>query len=170
VRNNATNAFYWQADAMNTALQLTGQTHGNGVATTQVFDSQTGRLTDIQAGAGASVANFKYEWDTLGNLHWRKDLTQNVEEIFDAARRRHATLGALATWRRLTRTGDSHEEAFLKSTQPLRIDRRHCRSHRRGVRRSPDQRTAHERAAVGHDTAPRLIEVADAVGASDRKP
>lgn len=67
---------------MNAEGQLTGQTYGNGVATTQNFNALTGRLTSIQAGANASVASFAYMWDTVGNLQWRKDPTQNLEEFF----------------------------------------------------------------------------------------
>ncbi|HEX2886788.1 RHS repeat-associated core domain-containing protein, partial [Vineibacter terrae] len=57
-------------------------THGNAVATTQTFNANTGRLMSIQAGASAAVASFTYSWDTIGNLRWRKDAGNGLEEVF----------------------------------------------------------------------------------------
>jgi len=82
VRNDSTNALYWRADTINAEGQLTAQTQGNGVPTSQNYNNLTGRLNSIAAGASGAVASFTYMWDTVGNLQWRKDANHTLEEIF----------------------------------------------------------------------------------------
>lgn len=93
VRNAATSAHFWRAEAMNAERQLTQFQHGNGVVTTQVFEATTGRLTGIQAGPGNAVQNLSYTYDALSNLTSRTDTAQNPSQpltetfLYDALNR-----------------------------------------------------------------------------------
>lgn len=82
VRNNATNALYWQADTMDAQGHLLQQTYGNGVITQQVYETATGRLKNIYAGAGNGVQNLAYSYDSIGNQLSRNDATQSLSETF----------------------------------------------------------------------------------------
>ncbi|MBW9332388.1 hypothetical protein FEE59_02570, partial [Herbaspirillum sp. RU 5E] len=82
VRNNQTNALLWRGDTQNAMGQLLQQTYGNNVVTQQVFEATTGRLKNIYAGAGNSVQNFSYQYDSLGNMVSRADGNQNLTETF----------------------------------------------------------------------------------------
>jgi len=83
VRDNATNALYWQANAMDGAGHLTQQTYGNGVVTLQTFDPATGRVLGQSATAGAAaVQNMNYTYDSLGNLQTRSDVISGLSESF----------------------------------------------------------------------------------------
>jgi RHS repeat-associated protein len=73
---------YWTANARDAELHLIQQTAGNGVATSQSFDAETGRLTAILAGAGNIVENFSYTYDVLGNVLTRADANENLTETF----------------------------------------------------------------------------------------
>lgn len=82
VRNNATNALFWQANSQDAEGNLLQQTYGNGVVTQQVFEASTGRLKNIYAGAGNGVQNFTYGYDPIGQLSSRKDDNQSLNETF----------------------------------------------------------------------------------------
>lgn len=82
VRNNATNALYWKADARDAEGHLTQQTYGNNVVTQQVFDPATGRIKNIYAGAGNAVQNLSFTFDKRGNMLTRSDANQNLNETF----------------------------------------------------------------------------------------
>jgi RHS repeat-associated protein len=82
VSDAASENVFWTANARDAELHLTQQTAGNGVATTQSFDPQTGRLTAIQAGNAAAVADFTYVYDALGNLSSRSDANFSLAESF----------------------------------------------------------------------------------------
>jgi RHS repeat-associated protein len=73
---------YWTANARDAELHLTLQTAGNGLATAQTFDANTGLLTAITAGSAGSVASFSYTYDTLGKLITRSDANTELSETF----------------------------------------------------------------------------------------
>lgn len=82
MRNDASNALYWQADAADAQGQLTQITHGNFVSTTQTYDANTGRIATIAAGISNSVQNMSFVFDTIGNLASRTDVISNLVESF----------------------------------------------------------------------------------------
>jgi RHS repeat-associated protein len=82
VRNATNNALYWQANTMDAQGHLLQQTYGNNVVTQQVFDAASGRLKNIYAGAGNSVQNLSFSYDSIGNLQSRNDANQNLAETF----------------------------------------------------------------------------------------
>ncbi|MCE3603624.1 hypothetical protein LXA47_08390 [Massilia sp. P8910] len=82
IRNNATNALYWQANATDAEGRLVQQTYGNGVVEQQVFDVATGRTKNIYAGAGNAVQNLSFSYDLRGNMLTRNDANQNLAETF----------------------------------------------------------------------------------------
>lgn len=82
LRNNTTNALYWQADSQDAEGHLLGQTFGNGVQTAQSYNAANGRLTGILSGAGNGVQNFTYQYDSLGNITSRTDGNQSLAETF----------------------------------------------------------------------------------------
>ena len=73
---------FWTANSADAEMHLTGATAGNGVVTTNTFDANTGRLTNVRAGSNNSVAAFDYTWDTIGNLSERADGYQGTFEFF----------------------------------------------------------------------------------------
>lgn len=81
VRDNATNALYWRADARDAEGHLTQQTFGN-IATQQVFDSATGMLKHVYAGPGNVIQNLTFAFDKVGNLVSRADSNFSLSETF----------------------------------------------------------------------------------------
>ena len=63
----------WTAKAVNAWGKLEQQQYGNGVMGTAAFDSATGRITDLKAGASNYILNQHYGWDSLGQLTKRID-------------------------------------------------------------------------------------------------
>jgi RHS repeat-associated protein len=80
--DSATAQVYWTANTRDAEGHLTQQTAGNGVATSQTFDTNTGLLTGISAGSGGTVASFGYGYDTLGKLLSRSDANTSLSETF----------------------------------------------------------------------------------------
>lgn len=78
MRDFATNALLWQANALDAELRVTQETAGNGVVTNRAFDQNRGFITSVTAGAANSVANLTFTFDAIGNLTQRKDLTQGA--------------------------------------------------------------------------------------------
>jgi RHS repeat-associated protein len=70
--SNATTT-YWRAKNVNAWGRLESQSSGNGVTTVALFDPQTGRGTELGAGAANSVFHHKYTYDSLSNLKTRED-------------------------------------------------------------------------------------------------
>jgi len=93
VRRNDNNALLWKVDAMDASGQVTQQTHGNNVVTTNAFDPKTGRLTSSMAGAANGVQNMTYVYDTLGNLKQRQDGNFSQVEDFQ-----YDALNRLTAW------------------------------------------------------------------------
>lgn len=73
VRDNASDALYWQANTLDATGHLLTQTQGNNVVTQRTYDPANGRLTGILAGAGNGVQNLVYAYDAMGNLITRQD-------------------------------------------------------------------------------------------------
>ena len=48
------------------------------------YEDETGLVETLQVSGNASIQHEEYDWDVLGNLRWRKDLHQNLEETFFA--------------------------------------------------------------------------------------
>ncbi|HEY2010592.1 MAG TPA: FG-GAP-like repeat-containing protein [Rhizomicrobium sp.] len=71
----------WTLNARDAELHITSQTAGNNVTTTQSFNPQTGLIQSQVAGGGA-VANFSYQFDTIGNLTYRSDTNGSYAEFF----------------------------------------------------------------------------------------
>jgi RHS repeat-associated protein len=82
LRNNTSYAPFWSADSMDAEGHLLTQTYGNNVTTTQTFSAYTGRIRNIQAGAGNMVQNLAYTYDSLGNIDTRQDSRHNLLETF----------------------------------------------------------------------------------------
>lgn len=84
VRDGATNALYWQADAALADGAVSALTLGNGLSTLRVYDPLSGHLTALSTGVGtaSAVQQLTYQWDLLDNLTRRQDLNQNLTETF----------------------------------------------------------------------------------------
>ncbi len=82
VKDNATAAVLWTANARDAELRLTQATLGNGVVVDQAYDANTGLVQQIAAGPAQGVANFSYAFDTIGNLASRADTFQGTTEQF----------------------------------------------------------------------------------------
>jgi RHS repeat-associated protein len=76
------NAVIWTAGATDNEGRVTTTTYGNTVTNTTVFDTLTGRITQVQAGASNSVSNQSFVYDNLGNLTQRYDQVTNLNEAF----------------------------------------------------------------------------------------
>jgi RHS repeat-associated protein len=72
----------WTAGSANADLSYLTQTLGNGVAETDTYDGNTGRLTNVRAGPSNTIAQFDYTWDTIGNLTYRSDDLHAVYEKY----------------------------------------------------------------------------------------
>ena len=79
---------YRQITAMNARGQVEAETLGDGVISTDYdYYDLTGRMWTIQSTAAASmydVQDLEYQWDTLGNLNYRKEMSgsKNLTETF----------------------------------------------------------------------------------------
>lgn len=71
VSNGATT--YWRAASMNAWGRVERQSAGNNVETNAQFDPDTGRTTDLAAGANGAVFHHGYTYDSLSNLLTRSD-------------------------------------------------------------------------------------------------
>jgi RHS repeat-associated protein len=79
---NSPTTVYWEQIATNAAGQPIDELYGNGLHTYSTVDSITGLLTARTTGATAAVQNLTFQWDKVGNLTQRKDLTSNLTENF----------------------------------------------------------------------------------------
>jgi RHS repeat-associated protein len=94
--NSNTGQVYWTANARDAELRLIQQTSGNGVVTTQAYDTLTGDLKSIKAGPGNAVQDFGFGHDLMGNITSRTDANTGLSETFtyDSLNRlRTATVG-----------------------------------------------------------------------------
>jgi len=72
----------WTATRMDAELHPIGESFGNGVATTRVYNPQNGELQSIVAGANNAVQSLSYGYDPVGNILSRTDGTQSLSETF----------------------------------------------------------------------------------------
>jgi YD repeat-containing protein len=87
----ASGTAFWTAGSRNALGQVTEETLGNGLKTTNSFDDATGRLLGIVTNNGASAQSLTYTYDTLGNLLSRKDNLKNLTESFTYDSLNHLT-------------------------------------------------------------------------------
>ncbi len=75
---------FWNATAMNPRFQVTQETLGNGIVTSNGIDAVTGQLSTSQSGVGGgnAVQNEAYQYDRVGNLTQRQNLAANLTETF----------------------------------------------------------------------------------------
>ncbi|MDJ0947184.1 MAG: FG-GAP-like repeat-containing protein, partial [Kiloniellales bacterium] len=75
---------FWEADTVNAEGQVTQETFGNGVVTSNAFDPRTGLIDAISTDlAGAVIQDLAYSFDKIGNLEQRADLRQDRQEDFN---------------------------------------------------------------------------------------
>ncbi|MBS0328414.1 MAG: RHS repeat protein [Proteobacteria bacterium] len=92
VRNAATNALYWQLNAVDAEGHPTRETTGNGVVTDHGYAADTGRIQNIVANTagGQQIQGQAYVYDTIGNVAIYADGPGNQLEIrggYDAINR-----------------------------------------------------------------------------------
>ncbi len=74
---------YWQANSVDAEGMVTQETLGNGVVTDRAYDPATSLLDSIQTNSGGtSIQNLTFNFDTLGNLKDRTDVTRDRKEAF----------------------------------------------------------------------------------------
>ncbi|MGH7866644.1 MAG: hypothetical protein ACREP9_03180, partial [Candidatus Dormibacteraceae bacterium] len=78
------NITLWQANAENPAGQITQETLGNGLVTSQAYDSVTQWLASVQSGpgGGASRQNQSFLYDEVGDVTQRQDNNLGLTENF----------------------------------------------------------------------------------------
>lgn len=82
VEDVSDNSVVWQTDLVDAEGHLVQETAGNGIQTTRVFDPAKGTVGTIKAGVAATVADFAYNFDSVGNLQQRDDFNEAVVETF----------------------------------------------------------------------------------------
>ena len=92
VRNAATNALYWQLNAMDAEGHAIRETTGNGIVTERSYAADTGRIQNIVANtaSGQQIQGQAYVYDTIGNVAIYADGPGNQLEIrggYDAINR-----------------------------------------------------------------------------------
>jgi RHS repeat-associated protein len=96
IKDNASGAVLYTVQGRNADLSLTQALAGSGVTTTDTYDANTGRLTNVRAGATNNVADFDYAYDLLGNATYRADGYAGVFERFCYDALNRLTKSALA--------------------------------------------------------------------------
>jgi len=83
---NAANGFvYWQADERNALGQMIRESFHpsqSGLTTINNYDQSNGRLKDINTYNGSYVQSLSYDYDSLGNVNWRRNNMKNKQEYF----------------------------------------------------------------------------------------
>ena len=83
VRHANTNQLYWKVDKTNSKGQLIQQSLGNTTQTTFQYDAKNNWLESIQTKNGQTqIQDLNYVYDALGNLVFRHNKAQQVEERF----------------------------------------------------------------------------------------
>ncbi len=83
VSNVATGAMIWQADTVDQFGHTTSESFGNGVVTTHVYDNLRGVQTGLQStSGGATIQNWAYDFDAIGNMKFRTDSVVGYTESF----------------------------------------------------------------------------------------
>lgn len=76
-------AIYYQVQAMDARGNVTKAKHGNGVIEDRVYNPATGRLATLNSVlnplylGGLKLQGYLYDWDDIGNLKQRKNVTPN---------------------------------------------------------------------------------------------
>src|SRR5690606_25420273 len=84
LHNNATNALYYQVTAMDARGNVTGETHGNALTTSRVYQASTGYLQSVSTGNSPinNRQNLSFTFDNIGNLTGRTDTIKAFTETF----------------------------------------------------------------------------------------
>ena len=80
VKNAATNAYFWQLTQQDARGNVTVETLGNGLVTTNTYNAATGYLVGIST---PGIQNWTYQYNLAGNLTMRKDNAKNLTERFE---------------------------------------------------------------------------------------
>ena len=84
IRNNQSNALYWQANQADALGHITSETLGNGLTTTTTYDAASGTLSSLlTSGSAGTAQNESFTFDVLGNLLSRSDNLQGITETFN---------------------------------------------------------------------------------------
>ena len=79
VKNASTNAGYWQLTQQDARGNVTKETFGNGLVTTNTYNTATGYLTGIST---PGIQDWTYQYNLVGNLKQRRDNAKNLTETF----------------------------------------------------------------------------------------
>ncbi|MBK9583243.1 MAG: VCBS repeat-containing protein [Saprospiraceae bacterium] len=82
--DDITNVVYWSLDSINSQGQLTKYTLGNGNKVERMYDMEFDWINEIKTTTSSNqiVQHLQYDYDFLGNVQWRKDLKNNMQEYF----------------------------------------------------------------------------------------
>lgn len=87
LKNAGTNQSYWRIDPSDPAAQdpyghIQQETLGNNIVQTRYYQRETGWIYGAQAGSGAGVQNYAFQYDQLGNITARFDGVRQLYEYF----------------------------------------------------------------------------------------
>jgi len=112
VSDSTSGHVYWQATSINANGQIEGESLGNGLSTTRVFDAATGFTQSIHTGA---IQDLGFQFDAIGNLTQRQDYLTNATEYFLYDSLNRLTSATVANQASLTMTYDSLGNILSKS-------------------------------------------------------
>ncbi|WP_372627754.1 FG-GAP-like repeat-containing protein [Arsukibacterium sp.] len=73
---------HWQANAIDAFGNVTQDQLGALISRNHTFDQTTGLIKTINATGPATLQNWQYDWDNLGNLNYRHDYITGNRETF----------------------------------------------------------------------------------------
>lgn len=82
VTDTSSGLTYWEAQEVNARGQLELQQFGNGLSTTQIFDTTTGFQDSIQTLGNGTAQDLSFVFDDIGNLTQRRNEDIDLEENF----------------------------------------------------------------------------------------
>jgi RHS repeat-associated protein len=107
LRNNRLLWRFSEADAWGNTTQYQ---LGNKLTTKQTFNTYRGNLTGIKTGTNASVQNLSYQFDLYGDLEYRRDNLNNIEERFSYDELHRLTGASLSNYTGITSTRVDYDE------------------------------------------------------------
>lgn len=127
VKNAATNAYFWQLTQQDARGNVTVETLGNGLVTTNTYNASTGYLVGIST---PGIQNWTYQYNLAGNLTMRKDNAKNLTERFEydaldrltTVRKNGQTMQTMtydAAGNILSKTGVGHDFVYQDGTNRL---------------------------------------------------
>lgn len=87
LKNAGTSQSYWRIDPSDPAAQdpyghIQQETLGNNIVQARYYQRETGWIYGAQAGTGAGVQNYAFQYDSLGNITARFDGVRQLYEYF----------------------------------------------------------------------------------------